>query len=119
MEAVENNLAKKLNHYRHLIQEVLNQYGSVKPANGDISVYTCFDREQDHYQVFHAGWNRHSRIFGPLIHIDILNNKIWIQYDGTEVGIANELVDLGVPKEDIVLAYHAPIMRQYDGFAVV
>jgi hypothetical protein len=28
------------------------------------------------------------------------------------------LVKLGVPKEDIVLAYHAPFMRQYDGFAV-
>jgi hypothetical protein len=56
--------------------------------------------------------------FGLLIHIDILNDKIWIQYDGTEVGIANKLVDLGVPKDDIVLAYHTPIMRQYDDFGV-
>ena len=119
MENLEKNLEKKLDRYRHLIQEVLNQYGSVKPSNGDIYVYTCFDLQQDHYQVFHAGWNRHTRIFGPLIHIDILNQKIWIQYDGTEVGIANELVELGIPKEVIVLGYHAPIMRQYDGFAVV
>ncbi|NEP19330.1 MAG: XisI protein [Leptolyngbya sp. SIO4C1] len=32
--------------------------------------------------------------------------------------MANELVELGVPKQDIVLAYHAPFMQQYDGFAV-
>jgi hypothetical protein len=52
------------------------------------------------------------------MHIDIKNGKIWIQHHGTEVGDANELVELGVPKEDIVLAYHAPYQRQYTGFAV-
>lgn len=108
----------KLDRYRIWIQEILERYGNVKPANGEIEVYTCFDKEQDHYQVFHAGWNKYNRIFGPLIHIDILNDKIWIQYDGTEVGIANELVKLGVPKDAIVLGYHAKVMRQYDGFAV-
>jgi hypothetical protein len=50
--------------------------------------------------------------------MDIKNNKIWIQYDGTEVGMANELVALGVPKEDIVLAFHPPSKRSYTGFAV-
>jgi hypothetical protein len=34
------------------------------------------------------------------------------------VGIANELVNLGVPKEDIVLAFHEPLVREYTGFAV-
>jgi len=26
-----------------------------------------------------------------LLHLDIINEKIWIQYDGTEDGIADEL----------------------------
>ncbi len=59
-----------------------------------------------------------TELFGALIHIDLIGDKIWIQYDGTEEGVANTLVDLGVPKQDIVLAYHSPFMRQYDGFAV-
>jgi len=108
----------KLTQYRDWIQRVLDKYSQVKPANGEIEVYKFFDHQDDHYQVFHAGWNQHRRVFGPLIHIDIIDDKIWIQYDGTEVGVANELVDFGVPKHDIVLAYHAPLMRQYDGFAV-
>jgi len=52
------------------------------------------------------------------VHIDIKNGKIWIQHDGTERGVANDLVEWGVPKEDIVLAFHAPYRRQYTGFAV-
>ncbi|MEO0456928.1 MAG: XisI protein [Cyanobacteria bacterium P01_A01_bin.114] len=107
----------KLAQYREWIQQVLTGYGQLQPI-GDIRVYTFWDLKSDHYQVFHAGWNQHRRVFGPLIHIDLIDGKIWIQYDGTEVGVANELVGLGVPKQDIVLAYHAPFMRQYDGFAI-
>ncbi len=108
----------KLTKYRRLIQETLEKHSLVKPGNEEIKVYKFFDPQQDHYQVFHAGWQKYRRVFGPLIHIDIIEGKIWIQYDGTEIGVANELVELGIPKQDIVLAYHALEMRQYDGFAV-
>lgn len=108
----------KLTKYRQYILAILTEYSQVKPANGEIEVETFFNIEQDHYQVFHRGWSQYRRIFGPLIHIDIIDDKIWIQYDGTERGIANELVDLGVDKKDIVLGYHDAFMRQYDGFAV-
>ncbi|MFZ9738716.1 MAG: XisI protein [Prochlorotrichaceae cyanobacterium] len=108
----------RLEEYRNWIQEVLRDYGNIKPANGEIQVFTCFDVDQDHYQVFHAGWNQYKRIFGVLIHIDIIDEKVWIQHDGTELGIANVLVEKGIPKTDIVLGYHAPVMRQYDTFAV-
>jgi hypothetical protein len=108
----------KLAKYRQIIKDIMHKYSQMKPANGEIDVHTFFDLEQDHYQVFHAGWNKQGRIFGPLIHIDIIDSKVWIQYDGTEVGIANELVELGIPKDDIVLGYHNLFMRQYDDFAV-
>ena len=44
-------------------------------------------------------------------------NDIRRQHDGTEEGIANRLVAQGVPKEHIVLAFHAPYKRPYTGFA--
>lgn len=53
-----------------------------------------------------------------IIHVDIKDNKIWIQKDGTEIGIANELIAAGVPKEDIVLGFHAPYKREFTDFAV-
>ena len=50
---------------------------------------------------------------------DIMIDKIWIQKDFTEEGIANQLVELGVPKSDIVLAFRSPYVRQFTGFASV
>ena len=47
------------------------------------------------------------------MHMDIKEDKIWIQYDGTEIGVANELVALAIPKEDMVLAYMPAYKRPY------
>ncbi|WP_332989646.1 XisI protein [Microcoleus sp. A006_D1] len=64
------------------------------------------------------GWRDWRRYYGCVVHIDIQDGKIWIQHDGTEIGVANELVDLGVPKQDIVLAFQAPYKRKYTEFAI-
>ncbi|RMG69569.1 MAG: hypothetical protein D6722_10035 [Bacteroidetes bacterium] len=47
-----------------------------------------------------------------------LSTPIWVQRDATEYGVANELVDLGVPREDIVLGFQAPFNRPYTDFVV-
>lgn len=82
----------------------------------EYEIQTLFDTQQDHYQLLHVGWRNNKRSFGCILHLDIKKGKIWIQHDGTEVGIANQLVELGVPKEDIVLAFHEPEIRQYTDF---
>jgi len=53
-----------------------------------------------------------------LVLADIREDKIWIQEDRTEAGVASELAEMGVPKDAIVLAFHAPYKRPYTGFAV-
>ncbi len=37
----------------------------------------------------------------------------------TEMRVAQELVDLGVGKEDIVMGFQPPQMRKYTAYAVV
>lgn len=53
-----------------------------------------------------------------MLHVNIKDEKIWIQHDGTERGITNDLLELGVPKHDIVLAFQSPARRKYTDFAV-
>ena len=108
----------KLASYRKHIEAILTRYGSYKPSYGDVEVQLVFDRERDRYLVLSVGWKGDRRVRGCVLHVDIQNGKIWIQHDGTEGGIANELVELGVPKQDIVLAFHVPYRRQFTDFAV-
>lgn len=108
----------KLETYRAHIQQVLTRYASLPSAYADVETELILDTERDHYQIVHAGWHRNRRMYGCILHVDIKGGKFWIQHDGTEVGIANELVELGVPKEDIVLAFQSPWKRQHSGFGV-
>ena len=50
--------------------------------------------------------------------MDVRGDKVWIQRDGTEDGIAEELVDAGIPRDHIVLAFHHPSSRPYTDYAV-
>ena len=108
----------RLAQYRQYIQDILDEYSQYKPAYGDVELETIYDTTKDHYQLLSVGWNKHQRIHGSILHLDIRDNKIWVQYDGTEEGIANRLVELGVPQEDIVLGFHPPYQRQYTQFSV-
>ena len=108
----------KVTQYRATVQEILLAHSQIKPAYGDIEMGILFNTEHDRYQVLRAGWLQNRRVYGALVHIDIKDEKIWIQYDVTEVGVANELLEKGIPRDHIILAYHSPFMRQYDGFAI-
>jgi hypothetical protein len=42
----------------------------------------------------------------------------WIQHNSTDVDLAEELLELGVPQEDIVLGFQPVYLRQYTDYAV-
>jgi XisI protein len=108
----------KLDEYRGYIQQLLTKYAARDSHEDGVEVETIFDTNHDHYQLLYVGWRNRRRVYGPVMHLDIKNEKIWIQWNGTEDDIAAELVDMGVLKEDIVLGFHTPYARQFTDFAV-
>jgi hypothetical protein len=108
----------KLEKYRRIVEQVLTEYSSIPYAYGEIESRTMFDREKDAYLLYIVGWDKSGRVHGIHSHLDIINGKIWIQRDGTEDGLADDLERAGVPKSDIVLAWHEPELRQYTDYAV-
>lgn len=109
-----------VNDYRRIIREVLEPYVNIQYANADIRNELVCDQDNDRYLIVSVGWGKRpkGRIHGCLIHLDIINGKIWVQRDGTEDGIVKELEEAGIPKTDIVLGFHAPHVRQYTDYAV-
>jgi XisI protein len=105
--------------YRQYIQELLTERAKLRSPNDPVTSETIFDTVRDRYLLVNVGWKDNStRIYGCILHVDIKDGKIWVQHDGTEEAIADRLVERGVPKQKIVLAYHAPHVRQYTEFAL-
>src|SRR5687768_14330484 len=94
--------------YPKLIRQIIEDYASIPGAVGEIDTEVVIDERLGHFELMRSGWVNGRRVHGSLIHVDIRDEKIWIQHDGTEDGVANELVTAGVPKDKIVLAFKSP-----------
>jgi hypothetical protein len=108
----------KIKHYRQLIKQILTEDTQNINNTDTVNSQLIIDSENDHYQLAYVGWQGDKRVFGPVMHFDIQNGKIWIQYNGTEESVAERLVELGVPTSDIVIGFHSPFKRQFTSYAV-
>lgn len=110
----------KLSRYRTIVQKILTEYDCLFASTSIEDSENClvFDEQRDQYLWLHMGWQGKQRLKGMTIHIRIKNEKIWIEEDWTEEGVATELLSAGVPQEDIVLAFYPPEERYLTEFAV-
>lgn len=103
---------------RQLIESIIREYARIPYTYGELQLQTVFDRGQDHYLLMVLGWEGIRREHGCLVHVDLVDGKFWVQRDGTERGIAQDLLDAGVPKSRIVLAFRSLRKRQLTDFSV-
>jgi hypothetical protein len=108
----------RLTRYREIARSIIEEYTRHRVSHGEIRTEGVIDPVLDHYQVNHVGWDRGRRVHGVVLHFDIIDGKFWIQYDGTDRPVADELEAAGVPKDDIILAFHSPEVRKLTGYAV-
>src|SRR5713226_4720433 len=102
-----------LDNHRRLIEKIITEHARVPYSYGEIQRETVFDRNGDHYLLMLVGREGIRRVHGCLVHVDIIDGKIWIQRDGTERGVARDLIDAGVPRDQIVLAFQPDVA--YEG----
>lgn len=62
--------------------------------------------------VLHSGWRNGYRFYGCAIHLDLIDGKVWIQQNSTEVMVDQDLVKLGVSPKDIILGFRSPEVRE-------
>ena len=108
----------RVNEYSQLIQGILERYAQIPYSHGDITSYVITNAPKDHFMLIVVGWDGKQRVHGCITHVQIIEGKIWIQRDGIEDGITEELVEAGVPKSDIVLGFQPPEIRPHTGYAL-
>jgi hypothetical protein len=104
--------------YRDAIHKVFQDYIDFLGEEEGVELQVVWDQQNDRYLIVEVGWQDGYRIYGTFLHLDILNDKIWIQHDGTEEGIAYELEGAGITKNQIVLAFKPLSNRKLMEYAV-
>ncbi|MCZ6681275.1 MAG: XisI protein [Candidatus Poribacteria bacterium] len=98
--------------YKTIIKQLLLDYAQIKPANGDIETEVIFDEDREQFLLLNIGWDGKRRVHSTTFHIDIIHDKVWLQHNATDIEIAEELVEAGIPREQIVLGFVLPQSRK-------
>lgn len=104
--------------YRTCVQDLLQEYANLRSSSPGTETQVVFDTQHDHYQLVNVGWHNNHRIYGCILHLDVKSDKIWIQHNMTEHDIAQDLVERGIPKKNIVIGFHSPDRRQFTEYAL-
>ena len=108
----------KIEKYQQYILEILSEYAKIRYSNITAENQLVADKDNHHYQIMTIGWDKDDFVHDCPIHLDIINGKIWIQWNMTEIDLAKELENKGVPKSDIVIGFLSPEIREYSDYAV-
>jgi hypothetical protein len=107
--------------YRQIIQDLLQDIVQRSQATPSANVRTVpvFDEAHNQYQILDIGWDESGqRVFQPIVHVELLHGKIWIQENATDIDLAKALLDWNVSASEIVLGLHSKSLRRFSEYAV-
>lgn len=110
---------EKIKKYQEIIISLLEAYEKDwTQANFPIKYQVIADEKRNRFQLICIGWENGNYYHNTVFHLDIINEKIWIQENNTDVQLAPELLKNGVTSDTIVLGMKPEWKRQYTGFPV-
>ncbi len=108
----------KLEKYQQILQDTVLRYAQLISSDDHIQVVPICDPLRNEYLLMSVGWDeKEHRAHNIIFHFRIHNDKVYVEEDSTDVEIVRQLMEAGIPKEDIVLAFYPPSHRQITDFA--
>jgi XisI protein len=76
----------KIAKYQQILCDTLKDYGAIKKRlTPNVKAQTMIDRDNNHYQLLSIGWHNNRFVYTTAFHFDIIDGKIWIQQNNTDV----------------------------------
>lgn len=107
--------------YKKITSEVLEKLEKDFNKYPDDAIKYKFiaDQEKGEYLLFRDGWEGPRRYYGCIVHVSVTESgKVWLQYDGTDLIIGQQLLDKGVQKNHLVLGFMSVTRRKDSEYAV-
>lgn len=104
---------ENLKKYQKAILDVLEEYAAItSPFMPDVENKVIADTRNHHYQLIRMGWYKDRHVHYTVFHFDLVDRKVWIQENRTDVKIDEELISHGVSPKDIVSGLQHPMLRE-------
>jgi hypothetical protein len=101
--------------YHTIILELLGEFVDFWHNGDGVERKVLYDEKSQTYTLIYYGWQDNKRyLHGVSFHLQRIEDKIWIHQNNTQYLIADELIEKGIAKEDIILGFSYEVHRQYE-----
>ena len=77
-----------------------------------LKAHLIINESKTDFLLIKTGWANKLFVHTISFHIEIKEGKVWIYENKTDIDLAKILTERGISKEDIVLGYLSPALRQ-------
>lgn len=92
----------KLIDYRQRVLQVLNMHANMLGEPAWIQSRVESNSSDNTYQLIDRDPRENSGTDYVVVELKLFGGKVWVLNDGIEYGIAEDLLEAGIPSEDIV-----------------
>lgn len=108
----------QVENYANVIESVLNAYKEQRYINApSVEQQLIINPDKTQFLLVAVGWHNDIYTHYVVFHLQIRDNKVWLHENRTDVDIAQELVDNGIPKSSIILGFVEALLRVDSGYA--
>ena len=113
----------RIARFQRTIMSIMQEYADARTntaaSDAQVAYRTVVDEQNHRYQLLLVGWQHRERIYHVIFHVEIVDDKIWIEEDNSEDSFAEMLVEKSIAKKNIVLGYFSAFHRQHTEYAAV
>jgi len=103
---------------KQLVKEIMQEVYDYFPEVDAVRTELICDDTAGHYEIMQVGWLNRRRIHGIVVHVDVTEDRIYVEHNGTDIDVVEMIQKEGVPDSEIVLGWHPPHLREYTEFAL-
>jgi hypothetical protein len=93
----------KLEQYRELVTQVLQRHAAMEAEPHNYESTVLCDTQNNDYRLIDTEILPDKRLDHVVIQLLLRDGKVWIERDGIEYGISQDLLEAGIPANDIVV----------------
>lgn len=97
----------KVDRYRHIIQQVIEDSATLLSQGNQIAILPVCDHTHGQYLLISDGWHHSGREHDMVFHARLNGDKLFIEDDRAEESITGFLIEAGVDKNDIEFAWES------------
>ena len=96
----------KLNSYRRILQQVIEMHAAMPGEPAEVESIPICDSVHDNYLLMDVNPSSKGSAAHIVVHLRLKDGKVRVERDGIEYGIAEDLIEAGIAKEDIAYTFY-------------